>query len=108
MMHEGMMSVDLSTEVSRWCSKVPSFGEVLNEIRQQRKLTQQLLGKAIYRSEAEASRWINNVLPKSLKMEDVRDIAERLNCSRVEQVTLTNAFICHLFNDHDIIDPDEF
>jgi transcriptional regulator with XRE-family HTH domain len=102
------MSVDISTEVSRRCSTVPSFGEVLNEIRQQRKMSQETLGRVIVRSPADVSRLMNNKVPKYLTLAEVRAMATRLGCSRVEMVELINAFICHLFYTHEIIDPDVY
>lgn len=102
------MFVDLSTEVSRRCSTIPSFGEVLNEIRQQRQMSQEMLGRVIARSPADVSRLMNNKVPKYLTLAEIRLMAVRLGCSRVETVELINAFICHLFYTHEIIDPDVF
>ena len=102
------MTRNLGDEISRFCAHTPSFGEVLDAIRRQRRLTQDALAKALARSPADISRLINNKLPKSLTFTEVHWMASNLNCSRTELVELVNALICHIHYTLGTIDPDEF
>ena len=105
---EKRMPVNLGAELSRLCAQIASFGEVLDAIRQQRRLSQDALAKTLARSPADISRLINNKLPKSLTFTEVHWMASNLNCSRTEVVELINALICHVHYSVGTIDLDEF
>ena len=95
-------------EASRICASIPSFGEVLGHLRQERNLSQKELSKWVYRSEAEVSRLLNNQIPKKLGVSDVHQLADCLKCSPTELARLVEAFVCHILSDREMIDLDLF
>jgi transcriptional regulator with XRE-family HTH domain len=105
---QSKMIDELLEEASRRCAQIPSFGEVLNELRVKRGLTQRQLANCIYSSEPQVSRLINNQLPRNMEARDVHAIAASLKCTDIELALLIAAFTCHLLNSHDLIDPDIF
>lgn len=100
------MSLNIGADVSKSCAQVDSFGEVLDSIRQQRRLRQDQIAVLISCSPAEVSRLIHNKLPKYLTLTEVHQMASLLNCSREELVRLINAFVCYLLFNHGVIDTD--
>jgi hypothetical protein len=97
---------EILTEASRRCAQIPSFGEVLNDVRVKRRLTQRQFAVCIARSEAEVSRLLNNQLPRTMEARDVRDMAANLQCDDIELALLIAAFTCYLLNSHDLLDLD--
>lgn len=70
-----------------------TFGEVLREFRQQRKITQERLGMMLDFAANTISRWENtSALPPDGSTPD--RIAEILRCSPSEKVRLRNAYLC--------------
>jgi transcriptional regulator with XRE-family HTH domain len=96
------------TDAAHICAMISSFGEILDRIRVTRALTQKQLAKHLYRSEAEISRLLNNQMPRKLQVTDVHQLAQQLDCSRVELAELMEAFVCFLLTDHEVIDLDVF
>jgi hypothetical protein len=97
---------EILAEASRRCDQIPSFGEVLNDVRVRRRLTQRQFAACISRSEAEVSRLINNQLPRTMEAGDVRFIAANLQCDDMELALLIAAFTCYLLDTHDLLDFD--
>jgi predicted transcriptional regulator len=97
---------NLLEDTSKVCAQIPSLGEVLNEIRASRGLSQKQLGDLIARSEAEVSRLLNNQIPQKFRVGEAHEIAERLGCSRVELAKLVGASVCYLLSINDLIDLD--
>lgn len=96
------------TDAAQICAKILSFGEVLDQIRVRRNWSQKQLAKSVYRSEAEVSRLLNNQVPRKLQVTDVHQLAQQLDCSRVELAQLMESFVCFLLSEHEVIDLDVF
>lgn len=95
-------------DVGKICAQIPSFGEVLDSVRETRNLTQKDLSGKLSCSEAEVSRLVNNQIPKNLKVSDIDNIAKSLDCTQVELVKLVEAFTCYMLSDRGLIDLDDF
>lgn len=95
-------------EASKICALIPSFGEVLDALRVERRLSQKQLSDRLYRSEAEISRLLNNQIPKKMNVTDVHQLAKSLACSKIELAQLIEAFSCYILSNHEIIDLDSF
>jgi transcriptional regulator with XRE-family HTH domain len=98
---------DILTDASRRCAQVPSFGEVLDAIRNKRDLSQKELGERIFRSEAEVSRLLNNQIPQKMRITDVYYLAYCIYCSNIEVAQLIAAFVCYILSNNDLLDYDE-
>lgn len=98
----------ITKQISKECAQIPSFGEALDSIRKNRRITQEELAKRLARSPAEISRLTNNVIPKYLTFADVERMAQELECSPQETVLFLNAFTCHVLYSIGLINPDIF
>lgn len=91
--------IDTTTlRMSKICDKT-SFGDVLDAIRQKRKLSQDDLSDRLHYSPSKVCLMLHNSLPQYFGLEDVKYIARHLKCDEKEFVLLTIMLACHRIRD---------
>jgi transcriptional regulator with XRE-family HTH domain len=95
-------------QASKECAHVDSFGEVLDRVRKERRLTQEQFGKRLARGKADTNRWLKSEIPNYLKLSDIEKIAADLECSREEFAELVRAYTCYLLNHYELLNLDVF
>jgi len=83
--------------ISRMAHDCPDldFGEVLRDIRMNRRLILQAGAKLLGVSRSELSRWENGDLPRHFDLGEVKRIMAAFICTDVECAKLLEAFFCY-------------
>ena len=86
----------------------PTFGDTLDDLLHelrvsQKQLVEKLKTVSLYWSDSTVSRLINNQLPNNLKAQEVRKVAEALDCTTEQLAKLMVAFCCYKLTEWGIV-----
>jgi transcriptional regulator with XRE-family HTH domain len=72
-----------------------NFGDVLKDIREDRRLSQRAFGRDICVSKSAIDRWEHGKSLERFVVQDVIELAVALQCTDYEMAKLIDAFFCH-------------